>query len=307
VDVLLATPGNDASQWQAALARALPEARLHAWPDAPAVVDFAAVWKPAPAVFERVRVRRAIANLGAGVDALLALPTLPADVPIVRLEDAGMAEQMAEYVLLAVLSAFREERAYADQQRARQWLQRPRLPKGEFTVGLLGLGVLGQAVARPLRELGFPLLGWSRADRQVAGVDARSGPEGLADTLARSRVLVCLLPSTSETRGLLDRARLARLPRGAHVVNVARGDLVVDEDLVALLDDGHLASATLDVFRHEPLPPSHPFWHHPKITLTPHVSAVTMIDASAAQVADKFRAIARGEPVGGIVDRARGY
>jgi glyoxylate/hydroxypyruvate reductase A len=304
--LLLATAAH-AQAWQQAFCAALPEAELHVWPDAPAAVDYALVWKPPPELFERVHVRRAIVNLGAGVDALLALPTLPRDVPVLRLTDAGMAEQMAEYVVLAVLAAFREQHAYAQQQREARWAPRPRLDKSQFTVGLLGLGVLGAAVAEALRTLHFPLAAWTSRPRDVAGIAAYHGAEGLRRMLTATRVLCCLLPSTPATRGLLNADTLGRLPRGAHLVNVSRGDLVVDADLVALLDRGHLASATLDVFREEPLPPGHPFWHHPGIVLTPHVSAVTLIDASVAQLAPRLRAHLRGEDVEGVVDRARGY
>jgi glyoxylate/hydroxypyruvate reductase A len=307
LDLLLAFPGSEGARWHAAFAAALPDLGIHRWPDVPASVDCALVWKPPIELFERVRVRRAIFNLGAGVDALLSLPNVPRDVPVFRLEDAGMAEQMAEYVTLAVLAAYREQRAYAEQQRAGTWNQRTRLRKSEFGVGLLGLGVLGRAVAAALARFGFPLHGWSRSAHAIADVVAYAGRDGLDQMLARSRVLVCMLPSTPDTRGLLDRAALSRLPRNAHLVNVARGNLVVDADLIALLDSGHLASATLDVFVDEPLPASHPFWHHPGITVTPHVSAATLVDESVAQVAAKVRAIARGEPVGGLVDRDRGY
>ena len=306
MDVLVAAAGHDAPRWRDAFAECLPDARVHLWPDAPDVVDFAALWKPPAEVFTRVTIRGAIANLGAGVDALLAVPTLPPAVPIVRLEDAGMAEQMAEYVTLAVLGAFRERERYAMQQRQRRWKPRPRLSKAEFVVGLLGLGVLGQAVARPLRALGFPLAGWSRTPRTLDGIATFSGLDGLDAALAHARMLVCMLPLTPATRAILNRERLTRLPRGAHLVNVARGPLVVDEDLLALLDEGHVASATLDVFADEPLPPSHRFWHHPAVTITPHVSAATLIDVSARQVADKFRAIARGDRVA-VVDRTVGY
>ena len=164
---------------------------------------------------------------------------------------------------------------------------RPRLPKSQFGVGILGFGVLGQAVAAALAPFAFLIRGWSAARKEVPGVESFAGLSELRAFLASSRVLVCLLPSTRETRDLLDKANLAHLPRGAHLVNVARGDIVVDEDLVALLDEGHLAGATLDVFREEPLPSTHPFWHHPKIALTPHTSAVTVIGDSVAQIAAK--------------------
>ena len=293
--------------WQKALADALPEANIGVWPEALDDPDYALVWRPPPELFERVRPKRAIFNLGAGVETLLGVPTLPAGVPVIRLEDAGMAAQMAEYVTLAVLSAYREASAYAAQQREGRWETRLRLLKAQFGVGILGFGVLGQAVAAALAPFGFPLLGWSSTRKEESGVQSFAGRDELAAFLASTRVLVCFLPLTDETRDLLDKATLSRLPRGAHLVNVARGGIVVDEALIALLDEGHLASATLDVFRDEPLPADHPFWRHPRITVTPHVSAVTIVADSIAQVVDKIRRLERGEPVSGVVDRSRGY
>lgn len=305
--ILLQTTGANAGQWHAALAAALPEAEVSLWPDLPRDADYLAVWKPPPELFGRAPAARAIFNLGAGVDSLMRLPTLPASVPVIRLEDAGMAEQMVEYVALAVLAAYREQRDYAAQQRDVLWRQRPRRPKSAFGVGVLGFGVLGQTVAAALGRFGFPLAGWSRERKAVPGVRSFAGTAELADFLARAQVLVCLLPSTPCTRGLLDRTRLAQLPRGAHLVNVARGEIVVEADLVAALDNGHLTSATLDVFHDEPLPGTHPFWHHPRITVTPHVSAVTLVDDSVAQIAAKIRRLEQGLPVTGVVDRERGY
>jgi glyoxylate/hydroxypyruvate reductase A len=286
---------------------ALPEALIAVWPDAMSGPDYALVWKPPAELFTRTRPQRAIFNLGAGVEALLSVPGLPEDVPVIRLENAGMASQMAEYVTLAVLSAFREAREYAAQQREGRWQPRPPLAKSEFGVGILGFGLLGQSVAHALGTFAFPLSGWSATHKRIPGVRTFAGPGELPPFLAAARVLVCLLPSTPDTRGLLDRANLGRLPRGAHLVNVARGNIVVEEDLVALLDDGHLAGATLDVFREEPLPSGHPFWHHRKITLTPHTSAITVVEDSIAQIAAKIARLERGESVTGIVDRARGY
>jgi glyoxylate/hydroxypyruvate reductase A len=305
--ILLQPPREAREAWRAALATALPDAAITVWPELPAETDYALVWKPPPELFACVRPAKAIFNLGAGVDVLLAAPTLPRGIPVIRLEDAGMAEQMVEYVTLAVLAAYREGSAYALQQREGRWQPRERLAKSAFGIGFLGFGVLGQAVAAALAPLGFPLAAWSASRREVPGVASYAGRSELDRFLAVARVLVCLLPSTPDTWNLLDRARLSRLPRGAHVVNVARGDIVVDEDLIAMLDEGHLAGATLDVFRTEPLPAGHPFWHHPRIALTPHTSAVTMVDASVAQVAAKIRRLERGEAVTGVVDRVRGY
>ena len=306
VDAVLASTSQTVN-WEAAFRRALPHARLHLWPDVPASADYAFVWKPPEALFTRCTIRRAVFNLGAGVDALLALPTLPRDVPVIRLEDAGMAMQMAEYVVLAVLRAYREQDAYAHAQREARWTPRRRLDKSTFRIGLLGVGVLGRAVAKALRALEFPVTGWGRSAGHIDDMSILAGDDGLREVLSKAQVLVVLLPCTPSTRGMLDRRRLSQLPRGAHVVNIARGALVVENDLLALLDEGHLASATLDVFAEEPLPPGHPFWHHPRIVITPHVSAATLVDVSVAQVVDKLEAIERGEAASGVVDVARGY
>ena len=305
--VLLQVPAGDAARWHDALAAALPEAAIVRWPEPCPAPDYALVWKPPPAVFAAVAPRRAIFNLGAGVDALLAVPGLPASVPVVRLEDAGMAAQMTDYVALHVLRAFRDADAYARQQRDGRWEPRAPRPKSSFAVGLLGYGVLGRAVGQALAALGFPLQAWSRRPMSVPGVTHHAGEGGLPAFLAATKVLVCLLPSTPATRGMLDRALLGRLPAGAQVINVARGDLVVDADLVALLDSGHLAGAVLDVFREEPLPAAHPFWHHPRIVVTPHVSAATLVEPAVAQIAAKIRRLEAGLPVTGVVDRSRGY
>ena len=305
--VLLQMPGRDAESWHAALAAALPEARIMVWPDVPADPDYVLVWRPPSELFTTVKPPKAIFNLGAGVDALLAVPTLPPDVPVIRLTDAGMAEQMAEYVTFAVLRAYREMDAYAAQQREHQWQARPRLAKSGFGVGLMGLGVLGQAIAAALVPFGFPLAGWSRARKSVAGVTSFAGTKELSSFLATARVLVCTLPATPETAGILDARTLAQLPAGAHVVNIARGELVVDTDLIALLDAGHIAHATLDVFREEPLSAYHPFWHHPRVSVTPHVSAATLIPDSVAQVAAGIRCLEQGLPVKGQVNRNCGY
>ena len=305
--ILLQMPGRDVDSWRAALASALPEAEIAVWPDAPAAPDYALVWRPPADLFSRVRPAKAIFNLGAGVDALLAVPSLPRDVPVIRLTDAGMAEQMAEYVTLAVLRLYREADIYEAQQREGRWHPRTRLAKSACAIGLMGFGVLGQAIAAALAPFGFPLASWSRTRKAVPGVRSFAGQVELSPFLAVARVLVCTLSLTPETSGLLDRRTLSQLPPGAHVVNIARGELVVDEDLVALLDSGHLAGATLDVFREEPLPAGNAFWHHPRVTVTPHVSAATLVPESVAQVAAKIRAIERGETAGGVVDRDRGY
>jgi glyoxylate/hydroxypyruvate reductase A len=306
--LLFYTAGSDAASWLEVLQREFPEARIDGWPSAIAgEADYALVWKPPVELLRSLGQVKAIFNLGAGVDSMPDLFALPRDVRLVRLEDAGMAEQMAEYVCHAVLRRYREFDAYAEQQRLAQWRQRPRLPKSDFTVGILGLGVLGTAVATALVPFGFPLRAWSRTPKLLDGVATSAGITELDDFLSGVRVLVCLLPLTRQTQGLLDRARLSRLPSGAYLVNVSRGALVVDDDLLALLDSDRLAGATLDVFRDEPLPVEHPFWHHRRVTLTPHVSAVTLVEESVAQIAAKIRCLEAGLPISGVVGREHGY
>ena len=306
--ILLYVSGRDAGAWREAFARALPEADVVPWPvPAGARFDYAVVLSPGPEHVEALSRVKAVFNLGAGVDAFLRLPPLPRTVPLIRLEDAGMAEQMAEYAAYAVLRVFRDFPHYADDQRARRWSPRPRADKAAFRVGVLGLGVLGQRVAATLRDLGFPVLGWSRGARTIEGVTTLSGPEGLRALLPQCRVAIVLLPRTPATEGLLDRQALSRLPQGAWLVNLARGGLVVDDDLLALVDAGHLGGAMLDVFVEEPLPPAHPFWHHPRIEITPHVSGRTLVAPSVEQVAGKIRALERGLPVTGAIDRTRSY
>jgi len=218
-----------------------------------------------------------------------------------------MAVQMAEYTVQAIVRHFRELDVLEAEMAQGVWnYRKPRLRK-DFPVGVLGLGALGERVARAVAQFEFPVLGWSRTPRFVDGVTCFSGPQQFDEFLVRSRVLVCLLPLTPETQNMLNRRNLAKLQPGGYVINVARGAHLVDEDLIALLDNGHLAGATLDVFRTEPLPAGHPFWAHPKITLTPHASARTLRDESIAQIAGKIQAMERGEPVAGMVDRQRGY
>ncbi len=292
--------------WLAGLRAALPEADFFVWtPGAPAA-DHAIVWSPPQQFIDEQPGLRTLFNIGAGVDALLKL-RLPPGLQVVRLDDAGMAVQMAEYVCHAVIRHFREFDVYeADAAQARWSFRKPRA-RAEFPVGLLGLGVLGSRVAQALAQFEFPVKGWSRTPRAVDGVECFHGAGQLDAFLAASRVLVCLLPLTPDTAGILNRAHLARLQPGGYVINVARGGHLVEEDLLALLDEGHLAGATLDVFRQEPLPLEHPFWRHPKVTVTPHTSARTLRDESIAQIARKIGALSRGEPIAGLVDRGRGY
>lgn len=295
--------------WLDGLRAALPGAQIELWAPGASPADYAVVWAPPQAFFDAQTALKGIFNIGAGVDALMKL-RLPSGVPVVRLDDAGMSVQMAEYVCHAVIRHFREFDAYDADVAGGKWSYRKPRMRADFPVGVMGLGVLGERVALALKQFDFPVLGWSRSAKAVDGVQCFSGKDGLDDFLAATRILVCLLPLTPETDSILNRRHLTRLLPGAYVINVARGGHVVDDDLIALIDNGHLAGATLDVFRQEPLPPEHPFWKHPKITVTPHTSARTLRAESIAQIAGKILALQGGAAIAsiaGIVDMKKGY
>lgn len=307
--ILFHATGGKPDPWLADLGDTIPGAEVRAWQEGDnAPADYAVVWQPPRAMLQTRTGLKGIFNLGAGVDGIMALgEALPAGVPVVRLDDAGMGAQMAEYVSHAVLRYFRRFDDYAMQQREGRWRFLKPYEKRDFAVGILGLGILGSRIAESLTGFGFPLHGWSRSPKDVAGVTCHAGEDGLDAFLAASRVLVCILPLTAETRGILNRVTLEKLPRGAYLVNVARGGHLVEEDLLALVQSGHIAGATLDVFREEPLPPAHPFWQEPRITITPHAAAVTLRGDSVRQIAGKIAQLERGEPIAGVVDPLKGY
>jgi glyoxylate/hydroxypyruvate reductase len=292
--------------WVDGFRAALPQAEVEEWKPGAAPADYAVVWRPPQQLFDEQPQLKAIFNTGAGVDALLEMRT-PPQAAIVRIDDGGMAVQMAEYVCHALIRHFREFDGYERDVREGKWsFRRPR-SREQFPVGIMGLGVLGQRVAEAVRHFEFPLRGWSRTKKEVEGMQCFAGESQFDEFLAATRVLVCLLPLTPETEGIMNRRTLSLLQPQGYVINVARGAHLVEEDLVPLLDSGHLAGATLDVFRTEPLPAGHPFWKHPKITVTPHTSARTLRDESVEQIAAKILAFARGEPIAGVVDRKKGY
>ena len=295
-----------AEPWLQGLAAVLPGAEISVWQPGAPQADYAVVWAPPQQFMDEQSGLKALFNIGAGVDALLKL-RLPPQALVVRLDDAGMAVQMAEYVCHAVIRHFREFDGYEADMAACRWgYRKPRL-RSDFPIGVMGLGVLGERVARALAQFDFPINGYSRTPKAIDGVRAFTGAEQCNEFLAASRVLVNLLPLTPETANVMNQDTLGRLQPGAYVINVARGAHLVEEDLLALIDSGHVAGATLDVFRTEPLPAGHAFWNHPRITITPHTSARTLRDESIAQIARKMAALERGEAVAGIVNPARGY
>ncbi len=298
-----------ASRWLPSLETALPEMRFEAWPevaDAQAV-DVALVAAPPGGVLGRFPNLRFIQSLWMGVDGLLADPTLPRGVPIARLVDPGMVAAMSETVLARVLDWHRHLYLYRVHQAAGEWHPLRQYLASDRAVGILGLGTLGMDAAAKLVALGFRVLGWSRREKSVPGVACFHGAAGLEVMLRETEALVCLLPLTAATRGILDARRLDLLPNGACVINLARGGHVVERDLLAALDAGRFSHAYLDVFETEPLPAEHPFWKHPRVSVTPHIAALTEPRTALAKVVANLKRFARGETPESLVDIASGY
>ena len=300
----------DAPQpWREALARELPTIEFRVWPDVGAAEDirYALVWKPPPGLLSGLPRLKAILSLGAGVDGILLDPKVPTSVPLVRMVDAGLAGQMSEYALYATLHFHRCMDRYAQQQRGGQWVPLPAVPATERVVGVMGLGVLGGDFARKAAALGFCVLGWSRSGRQLPGLTVFGGEAGFEPFLRRTQILLNFLPLTPQTTGILNARTFGLLPRGACIVNIARGGHLVETDLLAALDSGQLGGAMLDVFAREPLPADHPFWHHAKVIVTPHIAAQAIAGLMVEQVVENIRRVERGEPPLGLVDHQRGY
>ena len=307
--ILLQRADGITDPWVSDFAGVLPDAEIVVWqegvPTPPC--DYAVLWSPPASVMAELATVKAIFLAGAGADAVLKFGDALPPAPVVRLGDAGMAVQMAEYVGHAVLRYFRRFDDYEKQARRGIWAPLPQHAKEDFAIGVMGMGVLGSRVLEALKHFDFPLRGWSRTPKQVDGVQCYSGADGLDEFLRGTRVLVCMLPLTPETTNLLDRDKLSKLPQGAYLINVARGAHVAEPDLLTLIRSGHIAGATLDVFRNEPLPAPHPFWEEPRITMTPHISALTIRLDSVRQIAAKIRAFENDEPVADVVDRNLGY
>jgi glyoxylate/hydroxypyruvate reductase A len=314
VTLLVAITAWEVAPWVERFRRLLPDRPVVALGEAvdPADVRYAAAWKHPPGSLAGLQNLRAIFSLGAGVDHLMDDPALP-DVPVVRAVDPDLTDRMSEYVVLHCLLYLRQQRRYDAQQREKLWLDDRRQPAArEVRVGIMGLGVLGQDAATKLRVMGFEVAGWSRSPKAADGIATFSGAEGFGPFLARTDILVCLLPLTDDTRGILNRTLFAGLARdgrlgGPVLVNAGRGGLQVEADILACLDDGTLQAATLDVFEREPLALASPLWTHPRVTVTPHNAAMSAPETIAALVADGIRAHEAGAFLNHVVDRRLGY
>jgi glyoxylate/hydroxypyruvate reductase len=307
--LILHVSGARADWWQHTMQALLPDLECRGWnaPGDPNEIDYAVVWKPPPGGLARFSRLKAVFSIGAGVDHILCDPHLP-EVPVIRLAGAPLAQRMREYVALHVLRCHRRQRELDSAQQIGEWRQLITPPADECAVGVMGLGELGRAAAGTLAALGFRVLGWSRTPRRVEGVECFHGIEQWPSFLARSRILVCLLPLTRQTENILSRANFEQLPRGSYIINAGRGEHLDEADLLDALDSGQLAGSVLDVFRTEPLPPAHPFWTHPKITVTPHLASLVDPETGSRLLAANIRRFIAGDPLTELrIDRDRGY
>ena len=313
MNLLLAISGWDPAPWKAKLSALLPGRRIDTLEtlEDRAGVAYALTWRHPEGALQGLPGLKAIFSLGAGVDHVFADRRLP-DAPVVRVVDADLTQRMSEWVVMQVLLHHRQFRRYDRQQRAKIWSEDEAQPAArEVRVGVLGLGVLGRDAAAKLKALGFDVAGWSRSPKAVAGMATYHGGDGLDALLARSDILVSLLPLTAQTRGLLNAELFAKLPRdgrvGPALVNAGRGGSQVEADIVAALAAGVLKGASLDVFEAEPLPADSPLWGRDDVFISPHNAAISAPEAVTRFIAGEIAAFERGAPLRHLAERQRGY
>ena len=301
--------------WTAAMKKVAPDLDVRVWPDGMGKIEdieYCAAWLPPPGVVKSLPNLKVIMSLGAGVDAILKDPTLPENIPIVRVNEPDLTGRMTEYIVLHVLMHHRQQRRLDENQKNRVWDSFPTHAAKDLSVGIMGMGVMGADSAVKLRDIGFRVAGWSRSRKEIPGVESFAGAAEFDAFLARTDVLVSLLPATADTDGIINRNTIAKLSRkgpfGAPIViNAGRGRQQVEDDILAALDAGELHAATLDVFVPEPLPESSRLWTHPRVTVTPHCAADSDPETICAYVAGNIRRHQRGEKLDNLVDRTRGY
>jgi glyoxylate/hydroxypyruvate reductase A len=308
--LFMSTEAGDAEDYLPLLKGHLPDQDIRAWPGTigdPADIEIAVIAVPEPGVLAGLPNLKAVLSLWAGVDSLLGDPTFPRHIPLARMVDPLLGIDMTHFVIHWVLHFHRGLHRYAGFQRKAEWHPVAYPEAAERRVGIMGLGVLGSDAAAKLAGLGFAVAGWDALPKSLDGVETFAGADRLADFLKRTEILVVLLPLTPETQGIINAKTLAALPRGAFLISLARGGHVIDADLLAALDSGHLSMALLDAFRHEPLSADHPFWRHPGIIVTPHVASKTTPRTAAAEIAIDVRRLLAGDMPRHLVDVTRGY
>jgi glyoxylate/hydroxypyruvate reductase len=309
MSIVIITEGKDVSQWMKALKESRPDLDVHVHPEVKNKdeIEFALTWRHPVGAFTEYPNLKCIASMGAGVDHILRDPNLPENAVITKLEDENLTSDMGAFVVAVVMNHVRGLSAYKMQEAKQNWNKQPYLTIDNTTIGIMGMGVLGRYAAEQLHKLGFQVNGWARSEKNITNIHVYVGERGLNSFLSKSDILICLLPLTEDTEDILNKEVLEKLPKNAFVINVARGQHLVEQDLIEMIDNGHLTGASLDVFREEPLPADHPFWDHPKINITPHIASVTDPASAVSQILDNYDRLKKNEPLKNIVSTELGY
>lgn len=282
---------------------------IRIWPDVGNINDIVAafVWLPPLGVFKQFPQLKLIASLAAGVDHVINDPELPKHIPIVRVMDPYMANDIVQYVQVCVLHYVKRMEVWEEKQKEKRWFKKPPFNYSDKTIGIMGLGFLGEKAARALQHVGLKVIGWRQSQKKIPDIKSYAGKEEFSQFLSQADILVCMLPLTYETRNILNKNTFVQLPQDAYIINLGRGEHLVEEDLLHALSSGQLSGACLDVFRQEPLPPEHPFWSHPKIRVTPHIASVTNPHTAAPQIYENYRNLMSGNKLLNTVDVKKGY
>ena len=306
MSILLICTGRDPKVWVDAIKAEKPNVELYVYPEPhdPNEIDYAVTWKHPKGIFNNYSNIEVIASIGAGVDHIISDPEIPKNALITRVIDDQLTKDMSTFVLSLVLDKMRNISLH---HAAKKWDPLPYQTLEEEQIGIMGLGVLGNAAALTLAKNGFKVSGWSNSKKQIKGVNTYNGEKGLNDFLKNTSILICLLPLTSETENILNKELFEKLPKGAYLINIARGQHLVEQDLLEMLDKQHLSGASLDVFRTEPLPEEHPFWQHPKVHVTPHIASVTDPEKVVRQLMENYERLQNKKPLKNVVDLKKEY
>ncbi|MGY5849988.1 2-hydroxyacid dehydrogenase [Salegentibacter sp. F14] len=306
---LIVSPGKDPENWVKALQNQHPGLNIYVYPEEhdKEEVTFVLSWKHPRGLFKNYPNLKVIASMGAGVDHITSDPELPENIQITKVVDNMLEEDMGNFVLSLVLNYQRDLLSYQKQQAEKTWNPITYKRNKDMNVGILGLGHLGRTTAKTLVKNGFKVHGFSKTPKDIENIESFSGEEEMEDFLKKSEILVNLLPLTQETEKILNKDLFEKLPEGAYVINVARGEHLVELDLIEMLDQDHLSGAALDVFWEEPLPEDHPFWEHPKVFITPHIASVTHPNYVVPQIAENYERMMEEEPLKNVVEKEKGY
>ncbi len=306
MSILLIFPGRDPKVWVNAIKEEQPNVKLYVYPEEhdPQEITYAVTWKHPKGIFNKYANLEVIASIGAGVDHIICDPEIPKNALITRIIDEQLTTDMSTFVLALVLDKIRNISLHHSEK---TWDPKAYNTVNEENIGIMGLGVLGKATALNLSKNGFNVSGWSKTHKQIEGVSTYHGDRGLRDFLKNTSILICLLPLTSETECILNKELFEQLPKGAYIINVARGEHLKEYDLLEMLDKNHLSGASLDVFRTEPLPEEHPFWKHPKVHISPHIASITDPKKVAKQLMDNYMRLNAREPLRNVVNLKNEY